>query len=155
MRKILPLRKCVMMNWRHCGFGDDRVTLDMLSVQSKPDVRWEDKVEMAFWRGRDSRRERLDLIRMARRHPDLLNASRTNFFFFRYLEAELGPKQEHVSFFRFFDVRFFSISRGTRFFLFVFGRAAMMTSVVGFAVQVPGQHRRHGGGVPVPVPVGR
>lgn len=105
-----------MMNWRHCGFGDDRVTLDMLSVQSKPDVRWEDKVEMAFWRGRDSRRERLDLIRMARRHPDLLNASLTNFFFFRDLEAELGPKQEHVSFFRFFDVRFFSISRGTRFF---------------------------------------
>lgn len=81
-----------------------RVTLDMLSVQSSPDVRWEDKQEKAFWRGRDSRRERLNLVSLSRKYPDLINASLTNFFFFRDEEHAYGPKEDHVSFFKFFDV---------------------------------------------------
>ena len=76
----------------------------MLSVQSNPDVPWEEKTEKAFWRGRDSRRERLNLVKLSRNHPDLINASLTNFFFFRQEEEVYGPKAEHVSFFKFFDV---------------------------------------------------
>lgn len=76
----------------------------MLSVQSTPDKKWEDKVNKAFWRGRDSRRERLNLVKISRQRPDLINASLTNFFFFREEESLYGPKEDHVSFFKFFDV---------------------------------------------------
>lgn len=81
----------------------------MLSVQSVPDVNWEHKQEKAFWRGRDSRRERLNLVKLARENPDLINASLTNFFFFREEEERYGPKENHISFFRFFDVIFWTL----------------------------------------------
>lgn len=66
---------------------------------------WINKIAKGFWRGRDSRRERLDLVSMARKHPDLLNASLTNFFFFQDEEKEYGPKVKHLSFFDFFQVK--------------------------------------------------
>lgn len=80
-----------------------RVTLDILSVQQcrKP---WSQKEPIAFWRGRDSRIERLDLVDIARQYPNLFNVSLTNFFFFRDKEAKYGPKVPHMSFFEFFDV---------------------------------------------------
>ena len=81
-----------------------RVMLDMLSVQGNIDNKWDKKIEKAFWRGRDSRRERLKLITIAREHPNLFNASLTNFFFYRNEEKYYGPKVPHVSFFKFFDV---------------------------------------------------
>lgn len=77
---------------------------DMLSVQGNINKKWDEKIPLAFWRGRDSREERLHLIDIARKHPDLYNASLTNFFFFRHKENEYGPKVPHVSFFHFFDV---------------------------------------------------
>ncbi|XP_032794179.2 protein O-glucosyltransferase 2 [Daphnia magna] len=83
-----------------------RVTLDMLSVQSNPEIRWENKQDKAFWRGRDSRRERLNLVKLSRRHPELINASLTNFFFFRDEEKTYGPKEDHISFFKFFDYKY-------------------------------------------------
>ena len=78
----------------------------MLSIQSNNDVPWDLKKTKAFWRGRDSRRERLDLINLARAHPHLINASLTNFFFFKEEEEEYGPKEKHISFFDFFDVKY-------------------------------------------------
>ena len=81
-----------------------RVMLDMLSVQGNIDKKWDKKIEKAFWRGRDSRRERLKLIDIAREHPDLFNASLTNFFFFRDEEEYYGPKKPHISVFKFFEV---------------------------------------------------
>jgi len=83
-----------------------RVTLDMLSVQSNNDIPWLGKKSQAFWRGRDSRRERLDLMDIAKEHPHLFNASLTNFFFFRDEEDIYGPKAKHVSFFKFFDYKY-------------------------------------------------
>ncbi|XP_023951503.2 protein O-glucosyltransferase 2 [Bicyclus anynana] len=83
-----------------------RVTLDTLSVQGNIDRKWETKEPRAFWRGRDSRAERLKLIDIARAHPELINASLTNFFFFREKEAQYGPKLPHVSFFKFFDYKY-------------------------------------------------
>jgi hypothetical protein len=76
----------------------------MLSIQGNTDLPWSDREPKAFWRGRDSRRERLKLIEIARKHPDLFNASLTNFFFFRDEEHIYGPKEKHVSFFDFFKV---------------------------------------------------
>lgn len=81
-----------------------RVTLDLLSVQSNNAVPWSAKKPVAFWRGRDSRQERLDLVALSRNSLDLFNVSLTNFFFFRDQEEEYGPKQKHVSFFDFFNV---------------------------------------------------
>ncbi|CAL4157450.1 unnamed protein product, partial [Meganyctiphanes norvegica] len=83
-----------------------RVTLDILSVQSNNEVPWSAKKSQAFWRGRDSRRERLDLIDIAKQHPHLFNTSLTNFFFFRDEEHIYGPKAKHVSFFKFFDYKY-------------------------------------------------
>ncbi|KAF5303059.1 hypothetical protein FQR65_LT08388 [Abscondita terminalis] len=83
-----------------------RVTMDMLSVQGNVEYKWEDRIPKAFWRGRDSNRERLRLIELSKKHPLLLNASLTNFFFFRNEEHLYGPKTEHISFFKFFDYKY-------------------------------------------------
>ncbi|KAF8773671.1 protein O-glucosyltransferase 2-like [Argiope bruennichi] len=83
-----------------------RVMVDILSVMGNSGPSWEQKIPKAFWRGRDSRQERLDLIKLAREYPDLINASLTNFFFFRKEEAEYGPKSEYISFFDFFKYRY-------------------------------------------------
>lgn len=83
----------------------DRVTLDIMSVQQHR-VPWEEKENRAFWRGRDARRERLQLVDMARNHPDLINASLTNFFFFRDEAEKYGGKAPYISFFRFFDYKY-------------------------------------------------
>ena len=80
------------------------MSLDMLSVQGNINKSWKVKEKKAFWRGRDASRERLKLIEIARKNPDLFNASLTNFFFFRDVEHIYGPKEKHVSFFKFFDV---------------------------------------------------
>lgn len=82
-----------------------RVSLDMLSVQEER-YSWKDKEDKAFWRGRDARQERLDLVRLARKYPNLMNASLTNFFFFKDEEKELGPKEAHISFTEFFKVSY-------------------------------------------------
>jgi hypothetical protein len=67
---------------------------------------WEDKTDQLFWRGRDSRQERLDVVELAARDPDLqLNASITAYFFFREQEERLG-RGKHVSFFDFFDHKY-------------------------------------------------
>ncbi|CAK9809863.1 Protein O-glucosyltransferase 2 [Anthophora plagiata] len=83
-----------------------RVMLDVLSVQGNTDTLWEEKVEKVFWRGRDSRRERLDLIDISRKYPDLFNVSITNFFFFENEIDKYGPAQSHVSFFDFFKYKY-------------------------------------------------
>ncbi|XP_055634430.1 protein O-glucosyltransferase 2-like [Toxorhynchites rutilus septentrionalis] len=83
----------------------NRVSLDMLSIQRKG-VPWDQKIAKGFWRGRDSRRERLDLVGISRSNPDVVNASLTNFFFFPDEEKIYGPKVAHISFFEFFDYKY-------------------------------------------------
>ncbi len=80
-----------------------RVSLDMMSVQGNTGPKWEDKTGKALWRGRDSRQERLDLVVMGRKKPDLYDVALTNFFFFKYDEKKYGPKNS-MSFFSFFNV---------------------------------------------------
>ncbi|CAL7946832.1 unnamed protein product [Xylocopa violacea] len=83
-----------------------RVMLDILSVQGNTDTPWKEKIEKVFWRGRDSCRERLDLIDISRKHPDLFNVSITNFFFFKNEMDKYGPGQNHVSLFHFFKYKY-------------------------------------------------
>ncbi|XP_024882317.1 KDEL motif-containing protein 1-like [Temnothorax curvispinosus] len=82
-----------------------RVMLDTLSVQGNG-LPWENKTEQLFWRGRDSRRERLDLVDISRKHLELFNVSITNFFFFRDEIDKYGPTQNYVSFFKFFEYKY-------------------------------------------------
>lgn len=77
----------------------------MLTVQANTGPKWENKIPKAFWRGRDSRQERLDFVVMARKKTELFDAALTNFFFFPYDEKKYGPKGQHVSFYDFFKVR--------------------------------------------------
>ncbi|KAK1797725.1 hypothetical protein P4O66_008091, partial [Electrophorus voltai] len=79
-----------------------RVSLDMMSVQGNTGPPWAEKNSTGFWRGRDSRRERLELVKMARANPTLMDAAFTNFFFFKHDENLYGPLVKHVSFFDFF-----------------------------------------------------
>lgn len=64
---------------------------------------WSNKTGKAFFRGRDSREERLRLVTMSKENPELLDAGITAFFFFREREKELG-KTPLVGFFDFFKV---------------------------------------------------
>ena len=43
-----------------------RQSLDTLAAMARNTVAWGQKTEKLFWRGRDSRRERLDLVAMAK-----------------------------------------------------------------------------------------
>ena len=81
-----------------------RVSLDMMSVQASTGPKWKDKVPKALWRGRDSRQERLDLVVMGRKKPDLYDVGLTNFFFFEHDESLYGPKVQRIPFFDFFKV---------------------------------------------------
>ncbi|KAF3695058.1 KDEL motif-containing protein 1 Precursor [Channa argus] len=67
---------------------------------------WSEKNDTAFWRGRDSRQERLDLVKLSRAHPHIIDAAFTNFFFFKHDENLYGPLVKHVSFFDFFKYKY-------------------------------------------------
>lgn len=85
--------------------GMSRVSIDIMSVQNTR-TSWSEKIPKAFWRGRDSRRERLNLVDIARKNPDLFNVSLTNFFFFRNEESKYGPRSPHISFYEFFNHKY-------------------------------------------------
>ena len=65
---------------------------------------WENKTEIGFWRGRDSRQERLDLVVMSRKDPDIVDAKMTRMFFFPHDQEKYGDLVSHISFFDFFKV---------------------------------------------------
>ncbi|ELW71476.1 KDEL motif-containing protein 1 [Tupaia chinensis] len=83
-----------------------RVSLDMMSVQANTGPPWESKNATAVWRGRDSRKERLELVKLSRKHPELIDAAFTNFFFFKHDESLYGPIVKHISFFDFFKHKY-------------------------------------------------
>lgn len=65
---------------------------------------WENKTEKAFWRGRDSRQERLDLVVMSRKEPELIDAALTHMFFFKKEPEKYGELVKSTPFFDFFNV---------------------------------------------------
>ncbi|XP_071362694.1 protein O-glucosyltransferase 3 isoform X2 [Trachinotus anak] len=81
------------------------VTNDLLSVQGNTGPPWANKTEQAFFRGRDSREERLQLVSLSKRNPDLLDAGITGWFFFRDREKQVG-KAPLVGFFDFFKYKY-------------------------------------------------
>jgi len=61
------------------------------------------KISKGFFRGRDSRKERLDLAKLAKENDALLDVGITNWFFFPKDESLMKP---HVSFFDFFKYKY-------------------------------------------------
>lgn len=76
-----------------------RVTL----APNPPGPPWTNKTDRAFFRGRDSREERLHLVSLSKASPELLDAGITGWFFFRDREKQVG-KAPLVGFFDFFKV---------------------------------------------------
>ena len=68
-----------------------------------PGPGWANKTGQAFFRGRDSREERLNLVSLSKESPELLDAGITGWFFFRDREKHVG-KVPLVGFFDFFKV---------------------------------------------------
>ncbi|VVC26787.1 Lipopolysaccharide-modifying protein [Cinara cedri] len=83
-----------------------RVSLDMLSVQGNIDKTWSKKIQKAFWMGRDSSKHRLHLVDISKSQPHLINASITNFFFYKELKQKYGSGKKPISFFKFFDYKY-------------------------------------------------
>ncbi|XP_061577177.1 protein O-glucosyltransferase 3 [Cololabis saira] len=81
------------------------VTNDLLSVQGNTGPPWANKTERAFFRGRDSREERLHLVSLSKESPELLDAGITAWFFFRDREKDVG-KAPLVGFFDFFKYKY-------------------------------------------------
>lgn len=81
------------------------VTIDLLSVQGNTGPLWMNKTDRAFFRGRDSREERLYLASLSKQNPELLDAGITGWFFFRDREKHVG-KAPLVGFFDFFKHKY-------------------------------------------------
>ncbi|KAF7649885.1 hypothetical protein LDENG_00134430, partial [Lucifuga dentata] len=81
------------------------VTIDLLSVQGHTGPPWANKTEQGFFRGRDSREERLHLVSLSKKNPELLDAGITAWFFFRDREKSVG-KSSLVGFFDFFKYKY-------------------------------------------------
>ncbi|XP_069826838.1 protein O-glucosyltransferase 2 isoform X2 [Dendropsophus ebraccatus] len=90
-----------------------RVSLDMMSVQANHGPKWEEKNNTAFWRGRDSCKERLELVKLGRKHPDMIDAAFTHFFFFKHDEKLYGPIVQPIPFFDFFKYKYQILIDGT------------------------------------------
>eukprot|EP00095_Tigriopus_kingsejongensis_P002810 maker-scaffold1187_size56475-snap-gene-0.12 protein:Tk02810 transcript:maker-scaffold1187_size56475-snap-gene-0.12-mRNA-1 annotation:"hypothetical protein DAPPUDRAFT_314403" len=82
-----------------------RQMLDLLSLQANANVPWVDRVAKGFFRGRDSRQARLELVRLGLNHTHLLDVGITRYFFFRDQEAVLGTKPS-LSMFDFFKFKY-------------------------------------------------
>jgi hypothetical protein len=81
--------------------------LDVFSVQGNTGPHWNNKSSKAFWRGRDSRQERLDLVMLSRKQPEVIDAAMTHMFFFPQNPEKYGELVKTISFFDFFKVSIF------------------------------------------------
>lgn len=92
----------------------NRIQVDILSILGQ-DIKWNEKQNKLFWRGRDSNRLRLLLVYFSKENPQLIDAGITNFFFFRSDEEldKYGPKVSHVSFFDYFKYKYLANIDGT------------------------------------------
>lgn len=81
-----------------------RVSLSILSAQKTRSIPWGEREPRVFFRGRDSNKARLELVKQHRKNTELFDVGITNWFFFPYDEEVYGPKMQSVSFHDFFKV---------------------------------------------------
>ena len=76
----------------------------MLSIQRPRSIPWSEREPQAFFRGRDSNRARLELVKQHRSKSDLFNVGIVAWFFFKHEEEVYGPVANRVGFDDFFKV---------------------------------------------------
>lgn len=81
--------------------GMYRQELDILSTFGNVGPNWEEKIPKAFFRGRDSRKERLDLVEKRRNATDKYDVGITHFFFFKHDIEKYGPITDRLSMYDF------------------------------------------------------
>ena len=80
---------------------------DQFMIQKRGrSIPWNSKVTKAFFRGRDSRQERLDLAELAQNETELLDVGITKYFFFKENPEKYGETVEHTPFSDFFKFKF-------------------------------------------------
>ena len=80
---------------------------DQFLIQNRGrSIPWDSKVTKAFFRGRDSRQERLDLAELAQNETELLDVGITKYFFFKEEPEKYGQTVEHTPFSDFFKFKF-------------------------------------------------
>ena len=80
---------------------------DIFTVQGASSPKWNQKEEVGFFRGRDSRKERLDLATMSHaEQKEHIDAAITQYFFFNQDEKMHGPKVGHIPFEDFFQRKY-------------------------------------------------
>lgn len=83
--------------------------MQILNVFGHQTIKFDEKNNSLFWRGRDSNRARLRLIELAKLNPDRYDVAITNFFFFRdemHRYRSSRENQTYVSFLNFFNHRY-------------------------------------------------
>ncbi|CAF3762581.1 unnamed protein product [Adineta steineri] len=83
-----------------------RTTLDIFAMSTVRHLSWSKKIPKGFFRGRDSCQERLDLVRLSKKFPDLIDANLTRMFFFRDQMSEFEPFAEYIPMPKFFDYKY-------------------------------------------------
>ncbi|CAF1244529.1 unnamed protein product, partial [Didymodactylos carnosus] len=83
-----------------------RTTLDIFAMRTVKHPKWSDKISKGFFRGRDSCRERLDLVLLSRQYPHIIDAGLTRMFFFRNEMQKYEPMSEQIPMPKFFDYKY-------------------------------------------------
>lgn len=67
---------------------------------------WESKNFIVVWRGWDSCKERLELVKFSRKYLEFIDVVFINFFFFKYDESLYGFIVKYILFFDFFKYKY-------------------------------------------------
>ena len=92
-------KTCISLLYSH-----GRVSLTILSAQETQRIPWEDRDPRVFFRGRDSNKARLELVKKYRSNTELFDVGIVAWFFFKHEEEVYGPVAQRVGFNEFFKV---------------------------------------------------
>ena len=87
-------------------FISHRVSLDITMVQESRNIPWEERVPKGYFRGRDSNKARLELVKKYWNNTELFDVGLVAYFFHDHDEELYGPKATRVGLPEFFKVGF-------------------------------------------------
>ena len=83
-----------------------KTDIDLQNIQGNIGPEWKNKIPIGFWRGRDSREQRLDLARLSMSYPEKVDAKLTQALFFKHVPSMYGDIVPKIPFREFFDYKF-------------------------------------------------
>jgi len=83
-----------------------KTDIDLQNIQGNIGPEWKSKIPIGFWRGRDSREQRLDLARLSMSYPEKVDAKLTQALFFKHVPSMYGDIVPKIPFREFFDYKF-------------------------------------------------